>query len=75
MTNRQVDPYNFFYIERAQFCSDASYVFELKFSGRRPVRWSFFVTGDADGFSPYSTKGPHPWGLTPGVLGDREDLS
>ena len=35
----------FFTPERAQFCSDASYVFELKFSGRRPVRWSFFVTG------------------------------
>ena len=42
--NRRVDPY-FFTPERAQFCSDASYVFELKFSGRRSVRWSFFVTG------------------------------
>ena len=35
----------FSHLSVLNFCSDASYVFEIKFSGRRPVRWSFFVTG------------------------------
>ena len=49
--NRRVDPLYFFTPERAQFLLYTRCllrlrtVFEFKFSGRRPVRWSFFVTG------------------------------
>jgi len=44
--NRQVDPTFFSTSERAQFCSRCLLRFSnSRFSGRRPVRWSFFVTG------------------------------
>jgi len=35
----------FSHLSGLNFALDASYVFELKYSGRRPVCWSFFVTG------------------------------